>query len=83
MGFLNGLFFLGKMDANTPSLHFALILSSFTISGKEKARLKEAKQLYRNKTKLLIYTWTKSDDGLNDYAHREWGGMPKSFYLPR
>lgn len=39
--------------------------------------------LYEYNARLLIGTWTETRSSVRDYAHKEWGGMLKDYYLPR
>ena len=32
---------------------------------------------------MLIGTWTETLSPVRDYAHKEWGGLLKDYYLPR
>lgn len=32
---------------------------------------------------MLIGTWTEALSPVRDYAHKEWGGLLKDYYLPR
>lgn len=44
---------------------------------------KEAQNLYEYNARLLIGTWTPFRSSVRDYAHKEWGGMLRDYYLPR
>ena len=39
--------------------------------------------LYEYNARLLIGTWTPFRSSVRDYAHKEWGGMLRDYYLPR
>ena len=47
----------------------------------------EARRLYRRNAAMLITVWGDSvaanHGGLNDYSHREWGGIIRELYYPR
>ncbi len=65
------------------SSHKDFILGSWIKNARKAGISEEAKDLYEYNAKLLITTWSEENDGLNDYAHREWGGLLNDFYLPR
>lgn len=44
---------------------------------------KQVQDLYEYNARLLIGTWTPFRSPVRDYAHKEWGGMLRDYYLPR
>lgn len=43
----------------------------------------EIQDLYEYNARLQIGTWTENRSAVRDYAHKEWGGMLRDYYLPR
>lgn len=43
----------------------------------------EVQDLYEHNARMLIGTWTENKSEVRDYAHKEWGGMLRDYYLPR
>lgn len=43
----------------------------------------DIQELYEYNARMLIGTWTENQSAVRDYAHKEWGGMLRDYYLPR
>lgn len=43
----------------------------------------DIQDLYEHNARMLIGTWTEDLSVVRDYAHKEWGGMLRDYYLPR
>ncbi|MEG0456015.1 MAG: alpha-N-acetylglucosaminidase C-terminal domain-containing protein, partial [Bacteroides sp.] len=43
----------------------------------------QIQDLYEHNARMLIGTWTENESAVRDYAHKEWGGMIRDYYLPR
>lgn len=43
----------------------------------------QIQDLYEHNARMLIGTWTENESSVRDYAHKEWGGMIRDYYLPR
>lgn len=48
-----------------------------------KSKQPELQDLYEHNARMLIGTWTETLSPVRDYAHKEWGGLLKDYYLPR
>lgn len=48
-----------------------------------KSKHPEIQDLYEYNARMLIGTWTEGQSAVRDYAHKEWGGMLRDYYLPR
>ena len=48
-----------------------------------KSKQPELQDLYEHNARMLIGTWTETFSPVRDYAHKEWGGLLKDYYLPR
>lgn len=46
----------------------------------EKAEIQDT---YEYNARMLVTTWTEKKSPVRDYAHKEWGGILRDFYLPR
>lgn len=65
------------------STHKRFFVGRWLDMARAKSKQPELQDLYEHNARMLIGTWTESLTPVRDYAHKEWGGMLRDYYLPR
>lgn len=65
------------------SSHPRFMVSRWLEMARAHSKHEEIQDLYEYNARLLIGTWTENQSAVRDYAHKEWGGMIRDYYLPR
>lgn len=65
------------------STHERFFVGHWLNMARSKSQCPELQDLYEHNARMLIGTWTEGLSPVRDYAHKEWGGMLKDYYLPR
>lgn len=65
------------------STHERFFVARWIDMARAKSKRKDIQDLYEHNARMLIGTWTEERTPVRDYAHKEWGGMLKDYYLPR
>lgn len=65
------------------STHSSFFVGSWINEARSRSKDAEIQDLYEYNARLLIGTWTESSTAVRDYAHKEWGGIIRDYYLPR
>lgn len=65
------------------STHERFFVGRWLDMARAKSKRREIQDLYEHNARMLIGTWTEMQTPVRDYAHKEWGGMLKDYYLPR
>lgn len=65
------------------SAHPIFDVSRWLAQARSASDNKAVQNLYEYNARLLIGTWTPFRSDVRDYAHKEWGGMLRDYYLPR
>ena len=68
-----------RLLSTHPQFHVARWLEQ----ARRASRNTEVQDLYEYNARLLIGMWTPFRSPVRDYAHKEWGGMLRDYYLPR
>ncbi|RYX82026.1 alpha-N-acetylglucosaminidase [bacterium] len=59
------------------------LLGVWIARAKAKGTTPTEKALMEQNARTLVTTWSGKIDELNDYAHRQWAGLMRDYYLPR
>ena len=65
------------------STHERFFVGYWLNMARSKSQYPELQDLYEHNARMLIGTWTEELSLVRDYAHKEWGGMLRDYYLPR
>ena len=65
------------------STHERFFVGYWLNMARSKSQYPELQDLYEHNARMLIGTWTEELSPVRDYAHKEWGGMLRDYYLPR
>ena len=65
------------------SAHERFFVGRWLNMSRAKSKRPEIQKLYERNARMLIGTWTEELTPVRDYAHKEWGGMLRDYYLPR
>lgn len=65
------------------STHERFFVGRWLDMARAKSTQPKIQDLYEHNARMLIGTWTKDRTPVRDYAHKEWGGMLRDYYLPR
>ncbi len=65
------------------STHERFFVGRWLAMARSKSKQPEIQDLYEHNARMLIGTWTETQSPVRDYAHKEWGGMLRDYYLPR
>ena len=65
------------------STHECFFVGRWLDMARSKSKQPELQDLYEHNARMLIGTWTETLSPVRDYAHTEWGGLLKDYYLPR
>ncbi|NDV64133.1 alpha-N-acetylglucosaminidase [Bacteroides sp. 224] len=65
------------------STHERFFVARWLDMARAKSKRPDLQNLYEHNARMLIGTWTEGRTPVRDYAHKEWGGMLKDYYLPR
>ena len=65
------------------STHECFFVGRWLDMARSKSKQPELQDLYEYNARMLIGTWTETLSPVRDYAHKEWGGLLKDYYLPR
>ncbi|KAB4818087.1 alpha-N-acetylglucosaminidase, partial [Bacteroides thetaiotaomicron] len=65
------------------STHECFFVGRWLDMARSKSKQPELQDLYEHNARMLIGTWTETLSPVRDYAHKEWGGLLKDYYLPR
>lgn len=65
------------------SAHERFFVGRWLDMARFKSEQPELQDLYEHNARMLIGTWTETLSPVRDYAHKEWGGLLKDYYLPR
>jgi alpha-N-acetylglucosaminidase len=65
------------------STHERFFVGRWLDMARLKSKQPELQDLYEHNARMLIGTWTETLSPVRDYAHKEWGGLLKDYYLPR
>lgn len=65
------------------STHERFFVRHWLNMARSKSQYPELQDLYEHNARMLIGTWTEELSPVRDYAHKEWGGMLRDYYLPR
>lgn len=65
------------------STHERFFVGRWLDMARAKSTQPEVQDLYEHNARMLIGTWTEERTPVRDYAHKEWGGMLRDYYLPR
>lgn len=65
------------------STHERFFVGHWLNMARSKSQYPELQDLYEHNARMLIGTWTEELSPVRDYAHKEWGGMLRDYYLPR
>ena len=59
------------------------LLGTWIESARDKGKTAAEKMLMEVASRKQITIWSHRPDSLDDYAHRQWGGLMRDYYLPR
>lgn len=65
------------------STHERFFVGRWLDMSRSKSKRTEWQNLYERNARMLVGTWTETLSSVRDYAHKEWGGMLRDYYLPR
>ncbi|MBN1910972.1 MAG: alpha-N-acetylglucosaminidase C-terminal domain-containing protein [Pirellulales bacterium] len=59
------------------------LLGKWLADARRWGAMEEERRLYEWNARTIITLWGPPDSPLHEYAHRQWSGLMKGFYLPR
>ena len=68
---------------NLLSSHESFMLGKWISDARNRGTNEKEKDLFELNARTQITLWSFQDSNLRDYAHKEWSGLLRDFYLPR